>query len=292
MQEFVNLANQIGRLTAKPSLLRETLDNFEAIHCPDSALIAEDLSDGNDLVPQNRSLEESRFPAILQRRPISKTSNLLNAHVFERSCTCKHPRIQKSWTKAVLGATFGSQTIHAHRRGCPLFREEDEIIQMSLDISLMSRLVNKDARLSLSLQYGAGGMSVSPSLTLRGMKQRNSPVFALLKTLNPSEGYLSTSERISRMNEILPRITLLVQNRQASSHDVDENGQTVFDVRRSSSTSKDSANFLQVFFDRRSWCSDESRLANREPRDFFIKSLLNLGFSSNEELSGRSFGKG
>lgn len=242
MQQIVSLANEIGRLIAKPSLLREILGNLEAIQCPDSAPIAEELSDGNDLVPQNRSLEEGRFPAILQRRPIPKTWNLLDAHVFERSCTCKRPRIQKSWTKAVLGATFESQTIHAHRRGCPLFREEDEIIKMSLDISLISRLVNIAAGLSLSLQYGAGGMSVSPSLTLRGMKQRNSPVFALLKTLKPPKRILSASETILRMNEILPRITLLVQNGQASSHDVDENGQTVFDVRRSSSTLKDSAN--------------------------------------------------
>lgn len=248
MQSIVSLANQIGRLTAKPSLLRETLDNLEAIQCPDSAPIAGELSDGNDLVPQNRSLEEGRFPAILQRKPISKTWNLLDAHVFERSCTCKRPKIQKSWTKAVLGATFESQTIHAHRRGCPLFREEDEIIKMSLDISFVSRLVNKAAGLSFSLQYGAGGLSVSPSLTLRGMKHRNSPVFALLKTLDPPERFLDMSERIFRMDEILPRVTLLVQNGQASPHDVDENGQTVFDVRRSSSTSKDSANsFAGVF---------------------------------------------
>ena len=92
------------------------------------------------------------------RRP----GTYLMQQVFERSCTCKHPRIQKTWTKAVLGATFGLQSIHTHRRGCPLFRDEDEITKISFDISLISRLVNKAARLSLSLQYGACGMSVSP----------------------------------------------------------------------------------------------------------------------------------
>ena len=51
------------------------------------------------------------------------------------------------------------------------------------------------------------------------------------------------------MDEVLHRIKRLVQNGQASLHDVDENGRTVFDVRRSSSTSKDSANsFAGIFW--------------------------------------------
>ena len=126
-------------------------------------------------------------------------------------------------------------------------REEDEKTKMFFDISLMSQLVNKAVRLSVSLQYGAGGMSVSPSLILHGMRRCNSPIFALMKTLDLPVR-TGTSERIFRMGEVLPQIKLLVQNGQASPHEVDENGRTVFDVRRSSSTLKDSTNFFAGVF--------------------------------------------
>ena len=89
-------------------------------------------------------------------------------------------------------------------------------------------------------------MSVSPSITLRGMRRRNSPVFTLLKTLDQPE--LETAERTIRMGEVLPRIKLLVQNGQASPHEVDENGRTLFDVCYSSSTLKDSTNTFIGFF--------------------------------------------
>ena len=90
------------------------------------------------------------------------------------------------------------------------------------------------------------------------MKLRNSPVF---KTLDPPERFLSTSGRIFPKGEVLHRIKRLIQNGQASPHDVDENGRTVFDIRRSSSTPKDSANsFAGVF-----WTEDEYLVMNLNP---------------------------
>ena len=238
------MRNEIRRLTAKPSLLKESLEKLESVQYPDSEHAAEDSSGETSLVLQKRSLEQDNFPVTLQRRSTSDTHNLSQCQAFGILRTCKPPRIERSWTKTVLGATFGSQSIQTHRRGCP--REEDEDTKIFFDVSLISRLVNKAVHLSFSLQYGAGGMSVSPSFTLRGMRRRNSPVFALLKTLN--EVGLETAERFIRMGEVLPRIKLLVQNGQASPHEVDENGRTVFDVCYSSSTPKDSTNSFTGIF--------------------------------------------
>ena len=191
-----------------------------------------ELADERSLVPQNRSL---------------KTQNQLKTQLCEGFCTCKRPRIQKSWTKNTLGVNIGSQSTYRHRTaGCPLFREEDSITKFLFDMSLISRLVKTSARFSLSLQYGAGGVSVSPNLTLRGLKCCNAPIFALLRTLN--EPRCSTLERDSRMNEVLPRIKLLVQKGEVSPYDVDEDGRTVFGVRHSSAGLKGSAKFLQAFF--------------------------------------------
>lgn len=181
------------------------------------------------------------FP-VMQQKPTWKaqTPSVTEDIDFERPCTCKRPRVEQSWTKAVGGGTFRSALIQRHRRRCVLFREKDEITELTFDMSLVSRLVNTAARLSLSLQYGAGGMSVSPSLTFRGMTQPNSPVFALIKSVSSLE-YIYFSKKVSRMEEILPKIQLLVQSGQASLHDVDEHGRTVFDVRCDSSLLRYSA---------------------------------------------------
>lgn len=74
----MSLTNQIGRLTAKPSLLRESLENLEAIQHPDSEPKVKEFSGENDLVLQKWSLEQDHFPIILQRRPTSETRNLLD----------------------------------------------------------------------------------------------------------------------------------------------------------------------------------------------------------------------
>ncbi|KAL8719074.1 MAG: hypothetical protein Q9225_003869 [Loekoesia sp. 1 TL-2023] len=269
-----SLIDQPGQLIARPSLLKESIDNLAAIEYPYNGSRTEDFVDENELVPQNVPLGQGPLPRILRPRPNLDARNPLEAEAFETWCTCRRPRIQHSWTKAVFGATFRSESVYTHRRGCPLFREDDELTKISFDISLVSRLLNTAVRLSFSLQCGAGGMSVSPNLTLRGMKQPDSPVFALIKTLNRPG--LLTSERIVRMDEILPRIKLLIQSGQASPHDVDLHGRTVFDA----------------FFDRREKYLDESKPTPRGQRDSFIKSLCYLGFSSNEESCMGFFGRG
>ncbi|KAL8941467.1 MAG: hypothetical protein Q9211_001823 [Gyalolechia sp. 1 TL-2023] len=161
-----------------------------------------------------------------------------------------------------------------HRRGCPLFREEDEITKMSFDISFVNRLVNTAARISLSLQYGAGGMSISPGLTLRGLRRANSQLFVLIKNVELTGKHLAGS--IPKFVEILPRIKYLVQNGQFSPYDVDENGRTVF----------------EVLMDVNNYSTDEGELRLREPRDHFIKSLCYLGFPSNEESDVGSLREG
>ncbi|KAL8699368.1 MAG: hypothetical protein Q9201_006043 [Fulgogasparrea decipioides] len=227
--QIVNLQNQLGRLMAKPSLLKESLDNFEAIQLLHNEDIAKNTRQRDDLTLSNRSSDQEHWQARLVQRPTLEAHNSLDLQPSGRLCTCKRPRIQQSWTKNFLGATFGSQSIYTHRRGCPFYREKEGITKLSFDISLMSQLVNTAARLSLSLQYGAGGMSLSPNLTLRGVKRLNSRIFALLETLKGVSAY-DTSAWTLRMEEILPQITLLVQSGQASPHDVDEYGRTVFQV--------------------------------------------------------------
>lgn len=175
--------HQIARLTAKPSLLKESLESFEeATQYPENELVAKGPCNEADILRQHPAIESSYFPEMIMQKPTLETLNSFGKD-FELSCRCTRPRVQQSWMKVVLGATFESESINMHRRGCSLYREQEEITKLLFTISFISRLVNTAAHLSVSLQRGAGGMSISPNLTLRGMKKSSLPVFALVTTL-------------------------------------------------------------------------------------------------------------
>lgn len=100
---------------------------------------------------------------------------------------------------------------------------------MTFNTSFISRLANTAASLSLSLQFGAGGMSVSPSLTLRGMKRPESEVFKLMKVVG--QPWYCHDDWTPRMEWVLPKIKDLILSGKASPYDIDQDGRTVFDVR-------------------------------------------------------------
>jgi len=152
----------------------------------------------------------------------------------------------------------------------------------------MGGLVNKAVRLSLSLQYGAGGISISPSLTLRGMKQRNLPVFVLLKTLDLDSTRKGFSEWARSYLELsswcrVGKLHYTKSMRMGGRYSMFVAAHPLQKILLTP---------LQDFFARTGVSNNESEPIYREPRDFFIKSLCYLGFSSNEESGVGMFREG
>lgn len=100
------------------------------------------------------------------------------------------------------------------------------------------------------------------------------------------------SKRIPTMGEVLFQIQHLVQSGQASPHDIDERGRTVFDVSNTSFILDSRLIPLWVYFDRNYCLSDETEPTNLKARNSFFKSLCCLGFPPNKESNMGLLGEG
>lgn len=83
---------------------------------------------------------------------------------------------------------------------------------------------------------GAGGMSISPSLSFRGLVASDSPAFSLINKIRPRRLELllhefSADEWASRVEERLQDLPRIFDEGRASPYDIDIHGNTLIHVR-------------------------------------------------------------
>lgn len=159
-------------------------------------------------------------------------TSVWDKHLGTELCTCKRrPVIQKSTKWAFWFTDFSSQLLSMHSVGCPLFSEYRDLRRLSFNLSYTSLLLKTRAQIAISLQYGHGGMEISPSLDFRGVKRMDSPAFALFQD-SECEWGLSPADAQIRVNQIAFRLRQLFKNGEASPMEVNEEGVTLLWVSR------------------------------------------------------------
>ena len=99
-----------------------------------------------------------------------------------------------------------------------------------IKVSYASRALGLAIDLALSVQSGSGGFIISPTLALRGARQEDSPLFALLWDLPFSNDSSDLSDRMYKVDLLLDKMRYMIDNGEASPYDLDEQGLNVFGV--------------------------------------------------------------
>lgn len=148
-------------------------------------------------------------------------------------CTCKGQMGQGTTTWSFYGVFLKSKTTNTHRRNCPKFCEKRNTSTKSLAFVHASRILGRIVHLSFNVQIGAGGMSVGPSLTLKGIYRPNSPIHAVIEELPTAffklEGR-TIEEFTDRLRDASLHIRKMLQKGECSLYDVDERGRTTMKV--------------------------------------------------------------
>lgn len=148
-------------------------------------------------------------------------------------CTCR-PRTIRKKSSRTHGKWFPRETWNmafytansTHRRGCPTFLESSHTI--GLRLSYCGYLLARTLQASMSFTRGAGGFSISPTISFSALVPSDSPVFRLLD-FNFSRK-TSVQDISSWFDLRIDQILHLFETRAASPYDVDQDGNTMLHV--------------------------------------------------------------
>ena len=197
-----------------------------------------------------------------------------------RRCNCA--KILRRQTKSLWTSTWSlswsdSATSH-HLKTCQYWNPYQEVWTTKFSVSHVNRLAAMALSASIRISKQAGILSISPSLTLRGVVNESSPAFALLKDLKklyitPLSGtYRVQITKLGEQTSLLNRSLLrLLKERAVSPYEVDEHGRTLLHSALS--------------------CADSNYEVNEIPSAFreLIHTLLDAGVAINEvDLAGQT----
>ena len=190
-----------------------------------------DSSDVEHLVTLDEPTQDTQTALILTTRKeqhvLQQTTRVPN------KCNCRRREFVQSTTSWILGsASVSSAILTQHRSGCPFYVRCATQHRLSFDLKYTSVMLNIIARVSMSMNYGAGGSSLSPNLTLRGMRRENSPAFRLFDRAEWKDCN-TAADAIAKMNQILLRLPQMFDEGKASPFDLDRNGNSLIWVSTS-----------------------------------------------------------
>jgi hypothetical protein len=147
----------------------------------------------------------------------------------ENLCNCRQVIVQRASRIIFTGLKFFSQTALLHRQDCLYFRNQKVTKKMGLRIIQPNKLVGAVIEVSCTLQSGAGDLSISPYLALRGFSRKNSPAFALFEEFGWGK-VVTLPQQLSSMRQIPTRLNLLFSTGEASPNETNEFGETLLHV--------------------------------------------------------------
>jgi hypothetical protein len=145
-------------LLQKPNLLRCVGD-----------IIRTERQEAGKGYPTNNDFSRNNHAAVVSRDAIMPL------------CSCKIGKSHQSrtWSTEVLDLTRATSVSHIHKMGCPLSTQRRSATVLAAKYSYRSRFVTRLLSFSVSITSGAGGLSISPSLTFRATVSDSSPAFSL-----------------------------------------------------------------------------------------------------------------
>jgi hypothetical protein len=148
---------------------------------------------------------------------------------IEKVCNCRQLVVQQASRRIFPGLEFFSQIAISHRQDCPYSRNQKVTKKLGLNIIHVSKLIGAAMKASFAIQFGAGGLSISPYLALRGFSRKESPAFTLFNELRWAEAE-TLPQYISILRQIPTRLHLLFTNGEASPNETDQFGETLLHV--------------------------------------------------------------
>lgn len=176
-----------------------------------------------------------QLPSIRRSQPL--LVDLSSRQISKRlTCTCRistysvefqnRTRSEYSWRgwRARLNASTLS-----HRKDCELFRAFEKENSLNLKLVYCRGIIGQVIKASIHLRRGAGGFSISPSLSCIRMVSDDSPAFKLVHTWIRELffGYISRS---SDREVLIRKLQELFQHGRASPHDVTISGRSLLHV--------------------------------------------------------------
>ena len=143
-------------------------------------------------------------------------------------CNCRRREYFQSLTSWSLGsASVSSEIVTHHRSGCPCYTRSAKQHRLFFNLRYTSVMLNIIARVSMSMAYGAGGLSLSPNLTIKGMRRENSPAFRLFDRAEWEDCY-TVADAMAKMNQVSLRLQQMFDEGLASPFDLDQRGNSLF----------------------------------------------------------------
>lgn len=146
------------------------------------------------------------------------------------SCKCRRPEVVQCLRSWSLGsASVSSEILTKHRRGCPFHGRCAKHNRLSFSLKYTSVMLRIIANVTMSIQYGAGGIALTPQLTLKGMRREGSPAFKLFE-MEEWKYCRTASHAIAKIDQISLRLQRMFDERVASPYDLDGEGRSLVSV--------------------------------------------------------------
>ncbi|KAF6236198.1 hypothetical protein HO173_005827 [Letharia columbiana] len=182
-------------LMQSPSLFRKTRDEFKDLELNNAAKNIAHRTFMSPLTIRKTRMGKiytCRFRASSQRYSSSQNSNLR----------------ESSWTVSLRTANV------CHHHDCPHSAWTESSWSLSFRLAYCNRLLASALQATVSFTNGAGGMSLSPTMSLTNLVSSDSPAFALIR--DPIPRGMSANDIEAVVNQRVQSLRQVFQDRKAS----------------------------------------------------------------------------
>ena len=143
---------------------------------------------------------------------------------------------QESKTQWIAGSNLQlfTKVARTHSRGCPLFSSSWQTNTIGIKYVHAAAPLRVALELSLTATRGAGGISLSPLIQVRGFVRDDSPAFKLVNEFNLKLGLSNAGDSELEVIKAMRQIRSLFDEGKAKPGDVNTYGETILGVSFSS----------------------------------------------------------
>ena len=216
-------SSPLARSSARSGLLDQTSDEMK-----DTGLSSNSFEQSQIASPAEAQSAKQPTPTmeLISDHTCPVGNRSLAPTPTRKPCLCRRSSSQRT----IWSTRMTYKPNDAHQKGCPYHRQKDNGQKRLIKVSYASRALGLAIDLALSVQSGSGGFIISPTLALRGARQEDSPLFALLWDLPFSNDSSDLSDRMYKVDLLLDKMRYMIDNGEASPYDLDEQGLNVFGV--------------------------------------------------------------
>lgn len=162
-------------------------------------------------------------PSLLKDACDDSALTLSHRHVVQGHCACCQTMTQSSYNP-IFEASVSSELRKPRRKNHRLRHQTQFVRKFACNLTWLSCSV----RFSLQATRGAGGFSISPTLTVRGVVRPDSPAFSVLERMKTFAGSLEQGEQDAM--SVIRDLRIVFDRGEASPTEVLPNGDTLMHV--------------------------------------------------------------